>query len=186
MRGKNTKKYWNNHWSDKRAVIHDDFQELIEGIEFKGKVLDIGAGISEDLTVIMKKYKAEYHALDISEECVKKLVKIGVKAVVFDVKADNPLPYPDDYFDIVMSKSLLEHISEKDCIYLSKEVKRILKPNGLYIVHCSDENWQDVAHVWHGNVGITTEEFKKIHRNFKEINYIKNNKIHLAIYEAVK
>ena len=48
----------------------------------------------------------------------------------------NPLPYNDNYFDVVYSKSLIEHLWEPDN-YLN-EANRILKPGGKIITLVPD------------------------------------------------
>lgn len=46
---------------------------------------------------------------------------------------------PDDYFDLVFSISVLEHINEDQSVLLNiiKDIERVLKPGGLS-VHCID------------------------------------------------
>lgn len=55
------------------------------------------------------------------------------------------LPFNDGYFDIVFSKSVLEHI-HKPGQYLS-EIKRVLKPNGLFIVMVPD--WYTQMYIYY-------------------------------------
>lgn len=47
-------------------------------------------------------------------------------------------PYPDNYFHIVFSKSLIEHIHHTD--HLLSEMKRVLRPDGLVI--CMTPDWE--------------------------------------------
>lgn len=41
------------------------------------------------------------------------------------------IPYPDDAFDLVVSDNVLEHLVEPLKVF--KEVKRVLKPNGVFL-----------------------------------------------------
>lgn len=49
---------------------------------------------------------------------------------VVDISKD-PVPYPDNFFDIVFSKSFIEHFYFPEEIF--KEAHRILKPSGIMI-----------------------------------------------------
>lgn len=43
---------------------------------------------------------------------------------------DKGLPFPDNSIDEVYSEHLLEHV--KDILFVLKEIKRVLKPNGIF------------------------------------------------------
>lgn len=61
------------------------------------------------------------------------------------------LPFDDGYFDLVFSKSVLEHIHKPEQ-YLS-EIRRVLKPNGLFIVMVPD---------WHTQMYIYYDDFSHV------------------------
>lgn len=46
------------------------------------------------------------------------------------------LPFPDNYFDIVFSKSVIEHIT--NCEHYVGEMRRVLKRGGVLILMCPD------------------------------------------------
>jgi SAM-dependent methyltransferase len=46
----------------------------------------------------------------------------------------NEIPFPDDYFDVVMSWGLVEHIVG-GYLQALKEMRRVLKPDGLLLIH---------------------------------------------------
>ena len=59
---------------------------------------------------------------------------------------NNILPYPDNSFDVVFSKSVIEHIIDPSCFL--RECKRVLKPAGVLILLTPDwvtqkENFYD-------------------------------------------
>jgi SAM-dependent methyltransferase len=47
-----------------------------------------------------------------------------------------PLPYPDNYFDVIYSKSVIEHFYYPE--KLVQEIFRVLKPGGKVITLCPD------------------------------------------------
>lgn len=57
----------------------------------------------------------------------------------------NVLPYEDNYFDVVFSKSVIEHIHSPSN-YLN-EMKRVLKPGGRIIIMVPD--WQTCMYIYY-------------------------------------
>jgi SAM-dependent methyltransferase len=45
------------------------------------------------------------------------------------ITLDAPLPYPDDHFDIVIARAVLEHVDNPD--HVARELMRVTKPGGL-------------------------------------------------------
>lgn len=87
----------------------------IEGVDnftFKGTNLN-----GNNIEPLMRKYLSE-----------KELV---IKEV--DIEKE-PLPYPDQYFDLVICNAVIEHLHNSPK-YIIQEMKRTLKPNGYLIVN---------------------------------------------------
>lgn len=68
----------------------------------------------------------------------------------FDLETGT-LPFDDNYFDIVFSKSVLEHIHNPEQ-YLS-EIRRVLKPEGITIILVPD---------WHSQMYIYYDDFSHV------------------------
>ena len=47
-------------------------------------------------------------------------------------------PFPDNHFDLIFSKSVIEHLREPD--FLFEEVHRVLKPGGTFV--CLTPSWK--------------------------------------------
>lgn len=45
-----------------------------------------------------------------------------------------PLPFEDNFFDVISMVEVIEHIPKNDIDFYISEIKRILKPNGLFIL----------------------------------------------------
>ena len=54
-----------------------------------------------------------------------------MELVVYDLESEKGLPFPNESFDIIFNKSLLEHLHKPDSFL--KEAHRILRPNGKII-----------------------------------------------------
>ncbi|HUT73932.1 MAG TPA: glycosyltransferase [Armatimonadota bacterium] len=68
----------------------------------------------------------------------------GDTGVTFTVADATKLPYPDDFFDVVVSFETIEHIPD-DQAFLA-EMSRVLKPHGLLIVSTPWQPWS--GEIW--------------------------------------
>jgi len=103
------------------------------------RVLDLGCGTGT-LAVMAKlaQPSAEVSGLDADPDMLKvakyksTLQKVSVN---FDIGFTNNLPYPDEYFDRVLSSIMIHHLKTPDKIKTAQEVYRVLKPGGqLHII----------------------------------------------------
>jgi len=107
---------------------------------YYGKILDIGCGRGFLLKKLREKVKPESRlfGLDIS----KKLCEIA--------KANNPdaeiilgdaeeTPFENNYFDFVFMTEVLEHLLDYNKAL--SEVKRVLKPGGIFVVTVPNRDW---------------------------------------------
>lgn len=93
------------------------------------KLLDIGCGPGIHLKEYLKR-KAEAHGVDISKEMLNLAKKIAPKSKLKLINSYK-LPFKKNSFDIVTASFLLDHVKDLDKSF--KEIKRVLKPKGLFI-----------------------------------------------------
>lgn len=96
------------------------------------KLLEIGCGRGEFLESFQKA-GLDCYGINLSSYCSDN--KINLKVRCQDVSREN-ISYPDNFFDVVYHKSLLEHLYSPEI--LMKETFRVLKPNGLVIILTPD------------------------------------------------
>ncbi len=107
---------------------------LFKKFEMKAgqKLLEPGCGRGEFLNGF-RKMGMDVFGCDLSSEAGEDVKGIDIKQV--DIE-QNPLPYDDNYFDVVYSKSFIEHLWKPD--HYLNEANRILKPGGKIITLVPD------------------------------------------------
>jgi len=116
---------WDAYMKD---VFDKAANSLLKRFPEGGKVLDIGCGYG----FFLKRMKAagwQAYGMDVSETAVSYAEKHGICTMLGTL--DN-VTYDDNFFDVVTLFYVLEHLP--DPINSIKEVKRILKPNGLLLL----------------------------------------------------
>lgn len=119
---------------------------LVERYDIKAgaKLLDFGCGRGEFLNGFID-MGVEGYGVDFTDAAKKSCPNAEIKQA--DIENDG-LPYPDNYFDVVFSKSVIEHFHNPDI--LVKEIHRCLKPGGLAII---------LAPSWEYNYRIYFEDY---------------------------
>jgi len=109
-------------------------QYLFERYHLKqgDKLLDIGCGRGEFLRGFID-CGVQGYGVDQSRAAERYCLEADLKTADLE---NEPLPYPDDYFDVVYSKSVIEHFYYPE--KLVQEMRRVLKPSGLAITLCPD------------------------------------------------
>ena len=97
------------------------------------KVLEIGSGRGEFANEFSN-LGINLYAVDINENS-KKYLNDGIIFHRCNLEYDK-LPYEDNFFDVVYSKSVLEHLNNSKSFFL--ESKRVLKKSGLLITYTPD------------------------------------------------
>lgn len=106
-------------------------------------IVDLGCGYGRTLIPLAKLNPKTAYGLDISAEmlkyCAKYARQYGVKLKL--INAALPiLPFKKNSIDLVYSSSVLLHLPKKDIPVLLKEITRVLKPTGKFILEASFPN----------------------------------------------
>lgn len=124
--------------------VKEDFPKFIPflrkaGLDFRGRILEIGAGaawLSAELSKLPK--VVEVVATDFSPKLLKeqaprifKLLKAH-EAKITRIPADfHKLDFPDNHFDFVVCSAVLHHAV--NVVMVLREARRVLKPGGQII-----------------------------------------------------
>lgn len=91
--------------------------------------LDVGCGTGLNLKLLQRFGPAE--GIDLSPQAVEFCAKRGFKIKRGDVAS---LPYPENRFDLITAMGVFYHREVKDDLQGMKEVFRVLKPGGWFII----------------------------------------------------
>lgn len=96
------------------------------------QVLDVGAGSGSDLQIIKNVApNSILHAIECYPPNVENLQIQNIKTKSIDIEND-PFPFPDEHFDLILSNQVLEHT--KEVFWILHEMSRTLKVNGHLII----------------------------------------------------
>jgi ubiquinone/menaquinone biosynthesis C-methylase UbiE len=112
--------------------------------EGASSLLEIGAGTGQD-SLFFRDHGFEMTAIDLSEEMIKYCVEKGLNAKVMDFYQ---LEFPDGSFDAIYAMNCLLHVPKVDIDKVLVEIKRVLKPSGLFYMGLyggsnSEGIWED-------------------------------------------
>lgn len=95
-------------------------------------LLDVGCGTGWLLNRLARVHPAEYHGLDVSENMLAVAEEKHIPGAVFVQGVADRLPYADNSFDVVTCIQSFHHYPDPD--RAMREVLRVLKPGGLYLL----------------------------------------------------
>ncbi len=130
------KDYWNKEhkkWIDNEIKIDDwldKYQDIIN--KTNSKILDLGCGLGND-SLYLKRLNKEVIAVDYSKEALDFVSKNieGIETLECDIS--KKLPFKDNEFELIIADLSLHYFSRDITIKIMKEMKRILKDNGILL-----------------------------------------------------
>ena len=140
---------YNNHAEERDTYTMDawkieereNFLKLLQS-KNKGALLEIGAGTGRD-SKFFQDNGLNVTCIDLSPEMVKLCQQKGLSAQVMDM---TDLDFHSNSFDAVYALNSLLHIPKADFRNVLENVKKVLKPSGLFYlgVYGSDEEFEGV------------------------------------------
>lgn len=123
---------------------------------FNKTILDIGCGFGWSEINFLKRRAKSICAIEISEiDLLAAKSNIKDSRVEFKVGSAIKIPYPDNYFDTIVSWEVLEHIPKDTELLMYSEVSRVLKKGGIFylstpfkhfITNILDPAWWMIGH----------------------------------------
>ncbi|MHB0859261.1 MAG: class I SAM-dependent methyltransferase [Anaerolineae bacterium] len=114
----------------------------------EGKIiLDVGCGLGLYVRRF-RDFTSQVYGVDVD---AAKVQEAGLTLPNIQLGSAEQLPYPDSFFDIVLSHEVLEHVDD-DCAAV-RDAYRVLKPGGRLVVFAPNRHYPFETHgfYWRGN-----------------------------------
>lgn len=100
-------------------------------LKFKGNILDAGCGDGGLAKEIRERFPdTRIYGVDISKEGCRLARRFSIETKVADLNKE--IPYPNNYFDFIVSQEVLEHIIDTDRYF--EEFYRVVKKGGKIVI----------------------------------------------------
>ncbi len=144
------------------------------------KSLEIGCGYAR-LTPWIANHSKEHYAI----EPTKKLydwAKLLYPEVQFTQASCDKIPYPDNYFDLVITWTVLQHIPPGRFKKSIEEIKRVVKNDGILVITEFTQKTSDPTTTW----GHSIEEFSLLFQPKKLIDHFERKTEPFTPFHTVK
>lgn len=106
-------------------------EKIFKYLEPNKKVLDLGCGFGR-LAGIFKSYGCETYGIDVNAEAIKEAQSnVDSEGIDFSAQDATKTNFDNNFFDIVVSQAVSACMSKTDRTKTLKEIKRILKKDGI-------------------------------------------------------
>jgi ubiquinone/menaquinone biosynthesis C-methylase UbiE len=145
MNGQSTKKrdlpYLYKVYRQMERTNRNQILQLIEPRPH-GRLLDCDCGDGEFTVRLANRARvAEAYGMEHVDECITEASDRGV--IVTKADPNDPLPYRDDFFDIIHANQIIEHLMSAD-LFL-REVKRVLRADGYAVFATNNlSSWHNI------------------------------------------
>ena len=109
------------------------FEDLKRSVQLEGKkVLEIGCGDGAIAKLVARHTNPQFvYGIDPYSYAIYPIYE-EEKLMFLNLNADNLL-FPNSYFDVIFSHNVFEHILDLPQVW--QEIKRVLKPGGIFYTH---------------------------------------------------
>lgn len=160
-----------NKWPIRKLEYSYVISKMKKIISKGAKVLDAGCGVSS-MPFLLTQFGGDVTAVDFDKKSIALMERFSqdsffgeggiIKTKVCDIMQ---LPFEDNYFDVVMSVSVLEHLPYPNYLLAISELYRVLKTGGTLICTCDISAVQQSKRRAVG--AFSTQDIKKILAEFK-------------------
>ncbi len=115
-----------------RAFIGKEIMQALSALPKGAKILDIGCGTGH-LAAEMKSHGFDVYGMEPSKDMIGHARK-NFPDIEFKEGVSVALPYADNQFDFIISIEVLRYLSPDDVVNTYKEIQRVLKKDGTFLI----------------------------------------------------
>lgn len=98
-------------------------------------LLDFGCGDGNSVVYMKEMFpNVTLYGIDVSEASIEVAKERELENANFQAFDGEKIPYPDNHFDVVFSSMVFHHIAHSRHEDLGKEINRVLKPGGRFVM----------------------------------------------------
>ena len=117
------------------GVLEKEINEHYGEINSSTKILDFGCGVGRVSIPIIQKYNTQLYCTDVDHTAIEFMTtNFGDKCTPKTNNYLPPLPFEDNFFDIIFSISIWSHLQPEIQIPWLKEMDRIMRENALLLI----------------------------------------------------
>jgi SAM-dependent methyltransferase len=111
-------------------------------LRLSSKALDIGCGWGRITRTFARDIAPEnIHGVDIDPSAITICQYLGVPGQFALTQPGAPLPFADNFFDVITANSVFTHLPESLTMALLAEINRVTKPRGIVVFTVEDESF---------------------------------------------
>lgn len=122
-----------SNWTFPTAIWRLNEFVVMNNINFRGKVLDLGCGNCAFVNLLLNDYKnVDIWGVDLNMSKLQSAKNNRSKLELLSQSWAHQLCFHDNSFDFILANCALEHFDNLDCVL--SEIDRVLRPNGTLIL----------------------------------------------------
>jgi ubiquinone/menaquinone biosynthesis C-methylase UbiE len=127
-------------------IFKEQYQKYNGNISEVNNILDFGCGWGRIIRFFLKDLEgSKIWGCDPVKEMIDLCKKQNKWCNFENISTEPPTPFQDNTFDMIYSYSVFSHLSEDFHLNLLAEVKRILKPGGIYITTTRNRKFIEIC-----------------------------------------
>jgi ubiquinone/menaquinone biosynthesis C-methylase UbiE len=146
-----------------RKLVLDELSIILNGLPKGSKILDVGCGTAH-LTHWIKEKGFDVYGIEPSDEMYN-FAKQNFPEIEIKQAISSKIPYPDNYFDLIVAFEVLRYLDKAENIKSFKEFHRVLKRNGKFFVTQVNLFSTDLYFIFHNLKSVYCKITHKTHHH---------------------